>query len=163
MELKSFYKVRFSDCDPFQHLNNARYFDYLLNAREDHLKENYGIDLAEFAKQGLGWVVTSHEINYLRPARYNEGICIKSRLLESSEGHLLVEASMMDMKESHIKAILWTRFTPVNVATGKRTTHPDEFMAFATKVTEPVEAENIQQRVAGLVQELQVSSNTNPA
>ena len=29
--------VRFQDCDPFGHLNNARYIDYFLNARQDQI------------------------------------------------------------------------------------------------------------------------------
>ncbi len=28
-------KIRFQDCDPFNHLNNAAYINYLINARED--------------------------------------------------------------------------------------------------------------------------------
>ena len=150
MELKSFYKVRFSDCDPFQHLNNARYFDYMINAREDHLKEFHDLDLAEYAQKGIGWVVSGHEINYLKPARYNEGICIHSRLLEVSENHLLVEVRMMDMKESHNKAVLWTKFTPVSVVTGKRVSHPKEFFAFAQSVLQPVEVASLKERVAQL-------------
>ncbi|CAN5452819.1 acyl-CoA thioesterase [soil metagenome] len=150
MELKSFYKVRFSDCDPFQHLNNARYLDYMINAREDHLKEYHGIDLAEYAKQGMGWVVSGHEINYLKPARYNEGICIFSQLLEASENHLLVEVRMMDMKESHIKAILWTKFTPINLATGKRAQHTDAFFTLATKLVDPIPETNIKERISAL-------------
>lgn len=150
LELKSFYTVRFSDCDPFQHLNNARYLDYMINAREDHLKEFHGIDLAEYAKKGLGWVVSAHEINYLKPARYNEGICLHSRLLEASDSHLLVEVRMMDMKESHNKAILWTKFTPIDLTTGKRTTHPEAFMDFALGVLQPVAANTIKNRVKEL-------------
>jgi acyl-CoA thioester hydrolase len=38
----SFYTVRFNDCDPLGHLNNSKYIDYFLNAREDHLKEHFG-------------------------------------------------------------------------------------------------------------------------
>jgi acyl-CoA thioesterase FadM len=48
MQPKSFYTVRFSDCDPMGHLNNARYIDYMLNAREDHLKQAYQINLLEY-------------------------------------------------------------------------------------------------------------------
>jgi len=33
--LQSTYQVRFQDSDPFRHLNNARYLDYFVNARED--------------------------------------------------------------------------------------------------------------------------------
>lgn len=150
MELKSFYTVRFSDCDPFQHLNNARYLDYMINAREDHLKEFHGLDLAEYAKQGIGWVVSGHEIQYLKPARYNEGICIHSRLMEASENHLLVEVRMMDMKESHNKAVLWTKFAPISLTTGKRISHTEDFYTFAQSVLQPLVANTIKERVTEL-------------
>jgi acyl-CoA thioester hydrolase len=60
--------VRFSDCDPLNHLNNARYFDYFMNAREDHLLKGAGFSLYEAAQErGVGWVVGSHHIAYLGP------------------------------------------------------------------------------------------------
>lgn len=33
--LESKAKVRFHDCDPFNHLNNSRYIDYMVTARGD--------------------------------------------------------------------------------------------------------------------------------
>ena len=62
---KSFYRVRFNHCDPMGHLNNSAYIDYFINGREDHLKYEYDIDLADFARKGLAWVVGEHEIKYL--------------------------------------------------------------------------------------------------
>lgn len=141
--LESFYTVRFSDCDPFRHLNNARYIDYMLNAREDHLKENYNMDLASFYKQGVGWVVVKHEINYVRPASINERICVRSGLLESSSDHLLVEMLMLDENTSHLKAILHTKFVPVNLTTGKRESHGSDFMEFIADKHLPGIAESI--------------------
>ena len=44
------YKIRFNDCDMFGHLNNSRYLDYLINAREDHLKDYYSFDFTEYYK-----------------------------------------------------------------------------------------------------------------
>src|ERR1700754_171087 len=94
--LQSFYTVRFSDCDPFRHLNNARYIDYFMNAREDHLRDAYQLNLADFYRKGIGWVVLQHEILYLRPAILNETICICSGLLEVGAEHLLLEMAMLD-------------------------------------------------------------------
>jgi YbgC/YbaW family acyl-CoA thioester hydrolase len=128
MQLQSFYTIRFSDCDPFGHLNNARYIDYLLNAREDHLKEFHQLDLDSFYKQGIGWVVSGHEIFYIRPANYNERVCIQSDLIEFSDNHVLVELRMMDETGNTLKAIMWSRFTCVNIRTGKKGTHTPEFM-----------------------------------
>ncbi len=130
----SFYTIRFTDCDPFGHLNNARYIDYFLNAREDHLKEEYQLDLNHFYQQGVSWLVASHEITYLRPANYNERVSIKTGLINLAPGSLLVEMIMLDEKHSHLKSVMWTSFTHVNAKTGKRENHSDSFMDFARGV-----------------------------
>jgi YbgC/YbaW family acyl-CoA thioester hydrolase len=125
----SFYKVRFNDCDPLGHLNNSKYIDYFLNAREDHLKESYGIDLKEWVAQGNIFVVSSHEIRYLRAVTYNEIISIQSALIGWGETSLQVEMLMYDANKE-LKAILWTSFTRINARTGRKEVHPAEFLAF---------------------------------
>ncbi|RYG08277.1 MAG: acyl-CoA thioesterase [Chitinophagaceae bacterium] len=133
-EPQSIYTVRFSDCDLFGHLNNARYLDYFLNAREDHLKDQYQLDLATYYQQGIGWVVGSHEINYLKPAKYNEKVLIKSSLIKANDQYLLVELLMTNLEQTEVKAIMWTRFIPISVKTGKRENHPSDFMEFARSI-----------------------------
>jgi len=128
--LQSFYTIRFGDCDPFRHLNNARYIDYLLNAREDHLRDHYQMDLADYYRRGQGWVVLQHEIIYLRPASFNESVCIRSALLDISPGDLLVEMLMLDAAQKQLKALMHTRFVPVSLTTGKKEPHTPEFMEF---------------------------------
>lgn len=128
--LESYYTIRFGDCDPFRHLNNARYIDYFLNAREDHLLDHYQMDLADFYRKGLGWVVMQHEIIYLRPASFNEKVCILSGLPDAGSEHLLVEMLMLDEKQRQLKALLHTRFVPINLVTGKKEPHSPEFMSF---------------------------------
>ena len=128
IQLETSYTIRFNDCDPFSHLNNSKYIDYMLNAREDHLKQFHQLNLDEFYKKGLGWVVTGHEILYLRPANYNETVVIQSDLMEGGDSDLLVEMRMLDETKSILKSILWTRFTCVNIKTGRRDSHTPEFM-----------------------------------
>ena len=130
----SLYTVRFSDCDPFGHLNNARYIDYFLNAREDHLRDNYQLTLDKFYQQGVSWFVSSHEITYLRPADYNERIKISSALIHAAADHLIVELQMTDEHHTHLKSLMWTKFIPVNVKTGKKQHHDEAFMEFAKSV-----------------------------
>lgn len=135
--LESFYTIRFNDCDPFGHLNNARYIDYFLNAREDHLRDAYEMDLRQFAAKGIGWVVSNHEIQYIRPANYNERICIQSELLDLTDSYLLVEMLMYDETKEQVKAIVWTKFTCINIKTGKREHHSADFMDFARTLVAP--------------------------
>lgn len=154
--LQSFYTIRFPDCDPFGHLNNSRYIDYLLNAREDHLKEFYELDLNNFYKQGLGWMVHSHQIQFLRPALYNEKVCIQSCLAEAGEYHLLVEMTLWDEATRVCKAVLWTKFIHVSLRSGRKEKHAEEFFTFANSVvaTDIDIAGGLEKRIAFL------SSNT---
>lgn len=150
---KSYYIVRFNDCDPMGHLNNARYIDYMLNAREDHLRDNYNITLPAFAKQGVAWVVTNHEIQYIRPVFYNEKVCIASQLIEAADTQIKVELQMYDEAMQQLKALMWTTFTHINIKTGKRENHKDEFQQFlSTVVANNVEpSDGFKNRMASLL------------
>lgn len=128
------YKIRFNDCDLFGHLNNSSYLDYLINAREDHLAEHYVLDLPAYYKSGFGWVVSTHEINYLIPAVYNEAVQIQTSLIQLGEDHLIVEAAMFDKARTHLKAIMRTRLVYVSTRTGRKEKHPDEFFAWAKAI-----------------------------
>jgi YbgC/YbaW family acyl-CoA thioester hydrolase len=143
----SHYTIRFSDCDPFGHLNNARYIDYFLNAREDHLKTAYQMDLKSFYQQGLTWFVGSHEIAYLKPADYNESVMISTSLIDAAPDSLLVEMVMTDQQRSHLKALMHTRFIPVSLKSGKRENHPQDFMQFAQSVAKPLQDQPFSERV----------------
>ena len=75
--------IRFPDCDPFNHLNNARYIDYFINAREDHIMMNMGLNIYQYAAEhGLGWVVAKNQIAYLKPAFLMETVVVDSTILK---------------------------------------------------------------------------------
>ncbi|MFM6926497.1 MAG: acyl-CoA thioesterase [Ferruginibacter sp.] len=157
------YTIRFTDCDLFGHLNNGRYIDYLLNAREDHLKNEYGLDLTDFYKQGLSWLVAGHEISYIRPAAYNEQVNIKSALLKAEPGSLLVEMQMMDEQETHLKSLMWTKFIHVNVKSGRRENHTGTFMDFARsiEVSEVDTTKGYQHRLKQLIENIRSGRQTS--
>lgn len=128
------YTIRFADCDLFGHLNNARYLDYFLHAREEHLEQAYQLNLADYYREGLGWLVGGHQITYLKPATYREQVVINSMLIGVDKDSLLVEMHMMNEAQTQLKSLLWTRFIPINIQTGKRQEHPAGFMAFIQQV-----------------------------
>lgn len=148
----STYKIRFGDCDLFGHLNNARYIDYFLNAREDHLKDFYDLKLTDYYQKGIAWVVTGHEIAYLRSAVYDETVNIESTLIQATPDDLYVEIIMRDEEKKHLKAIMRTKFTAINPKSGKREPHPTEFMEFAKSIENPIAAnhKNLEDRIKEL-------------
>lgn len=121
--------IRFSDCDPFNHLNNARYIDYFINAREDHIITNMNFNIYHFsAKYGAGRVVSKNQIAYIKPAFLMETVIIDSVLLRLGETDLLVEMKMWNEGKDKLKAVLWSNFVHINMKTQKPEKHSDDLI-----------------------------------
>jgi len=129
--LESTYVIRFPDCDPFNHLNNSRYLDYFINAREDHLLAAYNFSPYAYAKKnGLSWVVGQNQIVYLRPAMLMEIVIITSAILELRQKDILVEMMMWNNDKTQLKSVLWSVFVHYNLKTGKSELHAEELMKY---------------------------------
>jgi thioesterase-3 len=134
--------IRFPDCDPFNHLNNSRYIDYFINAREDHLMKFYNFNIYQVAaEKGVSWVVTQHKIAYLRPALLMEKVIIQSSLLKFGEKDVMVEMQMWDNNKKHLKSLIWTTFVHYNLKTHKSEVHSNEFKEKFKQLEIPFEKE----------------------
>ncbi len=146
--LESKSKIRFQDCDPFNHLNNAKYIDYLINHREDELIRNYGIDIYKMAKTiGKSWVTSSNQIAYLKPALLMETVTIQSQLIYFDDSNLIAEMRMYNEDKSQIKAILWGSFVHFNFKTQKRESHSEDLMCVFKSIINPVNANTFDTRI----------------
>lgn len=150
--LSSTSKIRFQDCDPFNHLNNAQYIDYLINAREDQILENYNLDMFDHIKKnGAGWVVGSHQIAYLKPAVLMEEVLIESQLLTFDQHNLLVEMKMWDKNKSRLKSLLWSKFTYFDLRTQQKAPHPENLLELFENVANPIEQKSFEERCGYLI------------
>ena len=133
-ELESEVIARFQDCDPFGHLNNARYMDYFINVREDHLIQFYDLNIYEYAdKTKEAWVVSKAQIAYLRPVLVMEKVRIRTRVLFYSENNIVVEGLMLDSEGTRLKSMLWVEFAYVSLTSGRPMKHPPEMMDLLQK------------------------------
>lgn len=132
---KSRSVIRFQDCDPLRHLNNAKYFDYYFNAREDQVPKLYGIQNSEIYRAfDAVWVVYNHQISYLNPAGMGEWVKLYSRVIWHDAKSVLVEYFMVDDEETRLKSILWTKLVFVNQL-GKSRNHPEQLIEFLNAVS----------------------------
>ena len=113
--LESQAKIRFQDCDPLAHLNNSKYIDYCINAREDQLIANYDFDIHSLARTtGKTWVVGQTQIRYVRPALLMETVTIQSRMVHFEERSITVEIQMLNQAKTQLKSLMWCHFVPVS-------------------------------------------------
>lgn len=116
----SVYTVRFSDCDPYGHLNNSKYIDYFFDARADHLEVHYAYSLHDLQKQGVGFVVASQEIMYIKPVRMYEKIYIQSSIIMQKDSGLMLEFQMLNDARTELKSIMWSVLFSIDLNTAKR-------------------------------------------
>ena len=132
-------KIRFPDCDPFNHLNNSKYIDYFLNAREDQLLSYYEFDLAKFAQEkGIAWLVTQNQIAYFKPATLMETVVIQTHLFYYDERELKLEATMWNEEKTVLKSVLWAKFTHFNLVSKKSAVHSTELLAWFKEIADPL-------------------------
>ena len=149
--LESTTLIRFQDCDPFNHLNNAQYIDYFINAREDHLIENYGLNIYQLARdEGLTWIVFTNQIAYLKPALLMEEVVIQSQIIRYSEKDLTVELKMWDQKKEQLKSLMWSQFIHFNFKTQRPEKHSDRFIELFKQVINPVPEDTFNARLGAV-------------
>jgi acyl-CoA thioester hydrolase len=146
-------KVRFHDCDPFNHLNNSRYIDYFMAARGDQLLDHYGFDINAVAQQqSVGWVSATTQISYLSPAVFMEEVLIETRLLEYTGKSLLFEAIMYSAGKVFIKAVMWSKLVHFHLTARKSHQHSPALMDFFAQVVYPLEtASSFEDRIQTLL------------
>jgi acyl-CoA thioester hydrolase len=134
-QLESELIVRFQDCDPFGHLNNAKYLDYFFNARADQTLLYYGWSPLKLSKEyDAHWVVTQHQISYVRPAMYGETVSVITSLIHYDHNSITTECIMLNREKTGLKAMIWTTLRNVSMETGKTTSHSAELMELLAKL-----------------------------
>lgn len=147
--------IRFQDCDPFGHLNNAKYIDYMINVREDHLLHEYGLNVFAMAQiDKKSWLVGHNEIAYLKPAQVMEEVHVRTSLIDFTERYVKAEMVMMDKHESHIKAVLWTKFYHFDFKSGQGAQHTNEQLSLFEGLKIEIDQENVEQRARYLARSL---------
>lgn len=149
--------VRFQDCDPLRHLNNAKYFDYFFNAREDQVPKLYGLEIIDLIRTfKAAWVVYNHNISYVRSAMVGEWVRIMSRVIWHNHNTIVVEYVMTDDSKKQLKTVLWSTMRYVTLAEGKSTDHEGAVADFlkATSLNLDFKSMEIKKRVKEISQSL---------
>jgi acyl-CoA thioester hydrolase len=138
--LESKTRIQYQDCDPFNHLNNSRYIDYIVAARTEQLLSNYGFNSAEIAKkEGVGWVSAQNQLSYFNPASWMERVTIESRLIQYSDYSLLIEGLMWDEHKKSLKCLMWAKLVHFDIKTQRSHKHSDALMKLFSEIRYPLE------------------------
>lgn len=149
-EFSSTVKIRFADCDPIGHLNNVKYLEYMLNAREDHVEQNYGFTYEQYTREtGCTWVTIQNEIAYLKEVRYNSTVDISSKTIAVNNMTSVVELLMKD-ENGMVHAVFWLTVIYFNMKTRRAEMMSDESLEKFSKFLVEIDQKTFKERVGYL-------------
>ena len=113
-------QTRFSDLDPYGHVNSKHYLDFIVESRLTFLEKNFGLSLHKLAKTGVGFFLKRSEINFIRPILGIKNLDVET-FVESvqDEVTLVIPFIIKDQETQKIYSDGRLLFTVVDVTTGK--------------------------------------------
>jgi acyl-CoA thioester hydrolase len=91
-------EVRFRDCDPLGHVNNAVYLTYLEQARLFHWRALWGFGM-DSAPRVPGVIMARAEIDYRLPAKYGETLEVRIELAAIGKSSFTYDYEIVDSQE----------------------------------------------------------------
>jgi thioesterase-3 len=110
-------KVRGYHLDMYQHVNNARYLEFLEEARWHYIESK--LDLLEWMKKDLGFAVVNINISYRKPASLNQIIEINSKMSKIRRKSATIEQQIYLQGTDILIAEAEVTFVIVNIKSGK--------------------------------------------
>jgi len=89
-------EVRFRDCDPMGHVNNAVYLTYLEQTRFTHWRSLWGVGSPQLPPGMPGVILARVECDYKRPARYGDTLEVRMRVAELGRTSFRYEYEIVD-------------------------------------------------------------------
>lgn len=110
-------RVRGYHLDAYQHVNNARYLEFLEEARW-HWLETSG-DLAWYMQRGVGFVIANININYRKPALLNQHLSVDCHLERLGERSGVLQQRIVCVESGDLIADAAITFVCVYMKTQK--------------------------------------------
>src|SRR3982751_4731987 len=89
-------EVRFRDCDPMGHVNNAVYFTYLEQTRLAHWRSLWGFGTSALSPDLPRVIVAHAECDYRRAARYGDMLDVRLHVVEIGRTSFKYEYEIVD-------------------------------------------------------------------
>lgn len=90
-------QIRFADCDPMGHTNNANYFTYMEQARVALFAKAFGVpDKAPIREKNFPFILAEISCRFLKPTYANERLAVEARVTEVKNSSFLIAYDLLD-------------------------------------------------------------------
>ena len=120
-------RVRYADTDQMKFAYYGKYFEYFEQGRSDLLRQ-IGIPYPEIENKGYFLPVIEAHANYMKSARYDDELLVKTIFTEAPQARLHIEYEVLNNATKDVMATGYTVHSFLNALTGKPTRAPEFFL-----------------------------------
>jgi len=120
-------RVRYADTDQMKMVYYAKFFEYFEQGRSDLLR-SMGLPYPEIEEMGYYLPVVEAHARYLKSARYDDAIRVKTIVKEMPQARIRIEYELTNDDTKDIIAEGHTIHSFVNASTGRPTRAPERFL-----------------------------------
>lgn len=123
--------IRGYHLDFYQHVNNARYLEFLEEARWNYFSDTF--DTALFEKNGLAFVIVNININYRMPAVLGDVVCIECSIKKVGSKSVTVYQKLTEKTSGKFIADADVTFVILDIKANKAIPVSDEIKEMFSK------------------------------
>jgi len=123
-------QVRPDDIDMNRHVHSSRYLDYFLAARFDQMERCYKMSMQAFMERGLGWVIKTSHIEFVRPLQLGDHFSVTTCISEIFERGVHVEFEMNRKDNNKLCSKGYFKCYLIDTNTGRATEIPNDIKIF---------------------------------
>lgn len=120
-------RVRYADTDQMKMVYYAKYFEYFEQSRSDLLR-GIGLPYPQIEAMGFYLPVIEAHARYLRPARYDDLLTVKTVMKEMPLARVHIEYELRLDPTGDLLAEGYTSHSFVSAATGRASRAPEQFL-----------------------------------
>ena len=120
-------RVRYGDTDQMKFAYYGKYFEYFEQGRSDLLRQ-IGLPYPEIEERGIILPVIEAHANYLKSARYDDELVVKTIFKEIPQVRLRIEYEVIKNGSKELIATGHTVHSFLNAVTNKPTRAPEFFL-----------------------------------
>ena len=120
-------RVRYADTDQMKMVYYAKFFEYFEQGRSDLLR-GIGLPYPEIERIGYYLPVVEANARYVKPARYDDLLIVKTMLKEIPEARVRIEYILKNGETGEALVEGHTVHSFVNISTGKPARAPEKFL-----------------------------------
>ena len=117
--------LRFSDFDPYGHLNAPKYLDLVLSSRWKYKQKAFDITQKDYQERGLGFYLMRSEIDFKKSVENSGEVLVRSHVEELKEPKFRVDFEIRDTSGEILHAAGNLTFVIINIKSGRPTRMPE--------------------------------------